>query len=416
MFDAAVPSLQAPSRNEMMSALPEYPFPRLAALLADVTPLANVAPSILTIGEPQNNPPPLLTDMLAASAPAAWAKYPPTAGTPEFRAAAAAWLSRRFNLPDGFVPADKAVLPVCGTREALYQLPQLVVPKTKAGGRPVVLIPNPFYAVYLGAALMAGAEPVMLDGTKETGFLPDLDSVSEEVWERTALFYLCSPANPQGAVASLDYLKRALTLARRHGFTLVMDECYGELWHNVPPAGGMDAARELGGDNPLSNLLCFHSLSKRSSAAGLRSGFMAGDPALIAGFTRLRAYSLAGMPLPVLAASAALWADDAHVALNRAYYRANVDAAEAILHGTLGYYRPDAGFFLWLDVTGVAANGEEATKRLWREGAIKVLPGAYLTQPHENGYNPGDRYIRVALVHDADNVARSMERLARILS
>ncbi|MBJ7415015.1 MAG: aminotransferase class I/II-fold pyridoxal phosphate-dependent enzyme, partial [Niveispirillum sp.] len=306
MFDAAS-SLQAPSRNEMMSALPEYPFPRLAALLSDVTPLANVAPSILTIGEPQNNPPALLTDMLAASAPAAWAKYPPTAGTPEFRAAAVSWLTRRFNLPDGFVPADKAVLPVCGTREALYQLPQLVVPKTKAGGRPVVLIPNPFYAVYLGAALMAGAEPVMLDGTKETGFLPDLDSVSEEVWERTALFYLCTPANPQGAVASLEYLKRALTLARRHGFTLVMDECYGELWHNVAPAGGMDAARELGGENPLANLICFHSLSKRSSAAGLRSGFMAGDPALIAGFTRLRAYSLAGMPLPVLAASAALW-------------------------------------------------------------------------------------------------------------
>lgn len=415
MFDAAT-SPQAPSRNDTLGFLPEYPFPRLAALLADVTPLANVAPSILTIGEPQNNPPAILTDMLAASAPAAWAKYPPTAGTPEFRAAVAGWLSRRFNLPDGFIPADKAVLPVCGTREALYQLAQLVVPKAKAGGRPVVLIPNPFYAVYLGAALMAGAEPVMLDGTKETGFLPDLDSVPDAVWERTSLFYLCTPANPQGAVASLDYLKRALSLARRHGFTLAVDECYGELWHNAPPAGGLDAARELSGEQPLSNLLSFHSLSKRSNAAGLRSGFMAGDPGLIAAFARLRAYSLAGMPLPVLAASAALWADDAHVEINRAYYRTNVDAAEAVLEGRLGYYRPDAGFFLWLDVSGVAANGEEATRRLWREGAIKVLPGAYLTQTHENGYNPGDRYIRIALVQDADSVARSMERLARILS
>lgn len=415
MFDAAT-IFQASSRNDELAALPDYPFPRLAALLADVTPLANVAPSILTVGEPQNEPPALLTRMLAAAAPAAWAKYPPTSGTPEFRAAVAGWLGRRFNLPAGFVPADQAVLPVCGTREALYQLPQVVVPKSKGGGRPVVLIPNPFYAVYLGAALMAGAEPIMLDGTKATGYLPDLDQVPEDVWARTALFYLCTPANPQGAVANLEYLKRALSLARRHGFTLAVDECYGELWHNQPPAGGMEAARELGGEKPLANLLSFHSLSKRSSAAGLRSGFVAGDPDIIAAFARLRAYSLAGMPLPVLAASAALWGDDGHVEINRQHYRANIDAAEAVLEGRLGYYRPDAGFFLWLDVSAVAANGEEATKRLWREGAIKVLPGAYLTQPHADGYNPGDAYIRLALVHDADNVARSMERLARILT
>lgn len=415
MFDDAT-SDQAPCRNDRLAGLSDYPFPRLHALLADVTPQANVAPSILTIGEPQNDPPAILTGTLAAAPPSAWAKYPPTAGTPEFRTSVAGWLARRFNLPEGFINADRNILPVCGTREALYQLTQLVVPTTKAGGKPVVLIPNPFYAVYQGAAVMAGAEPVFLDGTRETGYLPDLDAVPEETWARTALFYLCTPANPQGAVASLDYLKRALLLARRHGFTIAFDECYGELWHNSVPAGGLDAARELGGDRPLSNLLSFHSLSKRSSAAGLRSGFVVGDPDLIAGFTRLRAYSLAGMPLPVLAAAAALWADDAHVAVNRAYYRANVDAAEAVLQGRLGYYRPDAGFFLWLDVSRVAQNGEEATKRLWREGAIKVLPGAYLTQPHADGYNPGDRYIRVALVQDADNVARSMERLARILT
>lgn len=416
MFDDAANPIQAPCRNDRLSGLSDYPFPRLAALLSDVTPLANVAPTILTIGEPQNNPPSLLTDTLAAAAPAAWAKYPPTAGTPEFRASVAGWLSRRFSLPAGFIDADRAVLPVCGTREALYQLAQLVVPAAKAGGRPVVLIPNPFYAVYQGAAVMAGAQPVLLDGTRETGFLPDLDAVPEETWARTALFYLCTPANPQGAVASLDYLKRALILARRHGFTLAVDECYGELWHRAPPAGGMDAARDLGGDRPLSNLLVFHSLSKRSSAAGLRSGFVAGDPDLIAAFTRLRAYSLAGMPLPVLAAAAALWADDAHVVVNRDLYRANIDAAQAALEGRLGFYRPDAGFFLWLDVGGLGITGEEATRRLWRDGAIRVLPGAYLTQPHADGYNPGDRYIRVALIQDTETVARSMERLARILS
>lgn len=416
MFDAAATPIQASCRSDRLTHLSDYPFPRLHALLADVTPLANVAPSILTIGEPQNNPPPILTDSLAAAAPSAWAKYPPTAGTPEFRSAVGGWLSRRFTLPDGFIQPDRTILPVCGTREALYQLAQLVVPAEKAGARPVVLIPNPFYAVYQGAAVMAGAEPVFLDGTKETGYLPDLDAVPEEIWERTALFYLCTPANPQGAVASLDYLKRALLLARRYGFTIAFDECYGELWHEAVPAGGLDAARDLGGDKPLANLLSFHSLSKRSSAAGLRSGFVVGDPDLIAGFTRLRAYSLAGMPLPVLSAAAALWSDDAHVEINRAYYRANVDATQAVLEGRLGFYRPDAGFFLWLDISGVAANGEEATKRLWRDGAIKVLPGAYLTQPHRDGHNPGDRYIRIALVQDAETVTRSMERLARILT
>ncbi|MFV3074734.1 aminotransferase class I/II-fold pyridoxal phosphate-dependent enzyme [Niveispirillum fermenti] len=416
MLDAALPAIQAPCRNDRLADLCEYPFPRLHALLAGVRPLSNVEPTILTIGEPQNEPPSLLTRTLAAAAPAAWAKYPPTAGTPGFRTAVAGWLARRFDLPPGFIDADRMILPVCGTREALYQLAQLVVPAHKAGGRPVVLIPNPFYAVYQGAAVMAGAEPVLLDGTPQTGFLPDLDSVPPDVWARTALFYLCTPANPQGAVASLDYLKRALLLARRHGFTLAVDECYGELWHDAPPAGGMDAALALGGEQPLSNLLVFHSLSKRSSAAGLRSGFMAGDPGLIAAFTRLRAYSLAGMPLPVLDAAAALWADDAHVAVNRDLYRANVDAAEAVLDGRLGYYRPDAGFFLWLDVGDVCGTGEEAACRLWREGAIRVLPGAYLTQPHADGYNPGDRYIRVALVHDTQDVARSIERLARILS
>lgn len=416
MSDAVSSAIAPACRNDRLSRLPDYPFPRLAALLADVSPLANVAPTILTIGEPQNEPPALLTGTLAAARPAAWAKYPPTAGTPEFRAAVAGWLSRRYGLPPGFIDADRSILPVCGTREALYQLAELVVPSAKGGGRPVVLIPNPFYAVYQGAAIMAGAQPVLLDGTPETGYLPDLDSVSEEVWERTALFYLCTPANPQGAVASLDYMKRALERARRHGFVLAVDECYSELWHRAQPTGGMSAALALGGDRPLANLLVFNSLSKRSSAAGLRSGFMAGDPDLIASFTRLRAYSLAGMPLPVLAASAALWSDDAHVAVNRTYYTANVDAAQAVLEGRLGFYRPDAGFFLWLDVAGVAPSGEEATKRLWREGAIKVLPGAYLTQPHEDGFNPGDRYIRVALVQDADTIARSMERLARILS
>lgn len=402
-----------PALNDRLGGLSDYPFPRLAALLADVKPRANTPPTILTIGEPQNQPPALMLEAMAAAS-TLWGKYPPVAGTPEFRAAVSAWLNRRYQLPPGMVEADSAILPVSGTREALYLLAQMVVPAEKAGRKPVVLIPNPFYAVYQGAAVMAGAEPVFLNGTRETGFLPDLDAVPEETWARTSLFYLCTPANPQGAVASLDYLKRAINLARTFGFVLAIDECYAELWDKAPPPGGLEAALALGAG--LSNLLVFHSLSKRSSAAGLRSGFVAGDPALIRTFTRLRNYSLPGVPLPSMAAATALWQDETHVELNRQLYRANIDAAEAALAGRLGFYRPDGGFFLWLDVGDACGSGEEAARRLWQEGAIRVLPGAYLTQPDATGYNHGHRYIRVALVHDTETMARSLDQLGRILA
>lgn len=402
-----------PDLNDRLGGLSEYPFPRLTALLADVKPRANTPPTILTIGEPQNQPPALMLAAMA-SASTQWGKYPPVAGTPEFRAAVSTWLDRRYQLPPGMVETDRAILPVSGTREALYLLAQMVVPAEKAGKKPVVLIPNPFYAVYQGAAVMAGAEPVFLDGTRETGFLPDLDAVPEEIWARTSLFYLCTPANPQGAVASLDYLKRAINLARTFGFVLAVDECYAELWDKAPPPGALQAALALGGG--LTNLLVFHSLSKRSSAAGLRSGFVAGDPDLIRTFTHLRNYSLPGMPLPVMAAATALWQDETHVELNRQLYRANFDVAEAALAGRLGFYRPDGGFFLWLDVGDVCDSGEEAARRLWQEGAIRVLPGAYLTQPNAAGFNHGHRYIRVALVHDTETMARSLDQLGRILA
>lgn len=399
--------------NDRLGNLSDYPFPRLAALLADVSPRANTTPTILTVGEPQNQPPALMLETMAAHA-TSWGKYPPVAGTADFRQAVAGWLGRRYGLPDAMVDADRCILPVSGTREALYLLAQLVVPAKKDGRKPAVLLPNPFYAVYQGAAVMAGAEPILLDATRETGFLPDLDAVDEQTWARTALFYLCTPANPQGAVASLDYLKRALELARQYGFVLAVDECYAELWDKAPPAGAMQAALAMGGS--LNNLLAFHSLSKRSSAAGLRSGFVAGDPDLVKLFTRLRNYSLAGMPLPIMAASVALWQDEAHVEANRQFYRANIDAAEAALGNRLGFYRPQGGFFLWLDVSSVCANGEEAAKRLWQEAAIRVLPGAYLTQPNEDGYNHGDRYIRVALVHDTPSTGLALERLGRVLA
>ncbi|WP_083699164.1 aminotransferase class I/II-fold pyridoxal phosphate-dependent enzyme [Aerophototrophica crusticola] len=410
MEDKGPPGL-SPLLNGRLGALADYPFPRLTALLSGVAPLANVEPVVMSIGEPQHAPPALLDQALRDNAHL-WGKYPPVAGTPDFRAAVAGWLSRRYALPDGFIEADRMVLPLAGTREGLFLLAQLAVPEEKGGRRPAVLIPNPFYAVYQGAAVLAGADAIFLPAVKETGWLPDLDAVDDSTWARTALFYLCTPANPQGAVADLAYLKRALSLARRFGFVLAVDECYAEIWDKAPPPGALEAAKALGGLNPTANLLVFHSLSKRSGAAGLRSGFVAGDPNLIQAFGRMRNYALAGNPLPALAASAALWRDEAHVEENRRLYREKIDAAEAALGGRFGFYRPAGGFFLWLDV----GDGEEAAKKLWQHGAIRVLPGAYLTQPEPSGINRSQPFVRVALVHDTDTVSRTLERMARILA
>jgi aspartate/methionine/tyrosine aminotransferase len=404
----------APSLNGRLGILTDYPFTRLTALLGEARPRANAVPLNLALGEPQHSPPALLTETLAAHAPL-WGKYPPVAGTEAFRDAVAAWLGRRYALPAGMIDPAAMVLPATGTREALFQVALLAVPETKAGRQPAVLLPDPFYAVYEGAAVLAGAQPVFLPAARETGFLPDLDAIPEETLARTALMYLCSPSNPQGAVADLPYLKRALSLARTHGFTLAVDECYAEIWDRAPPPGALQAALALaGGDadrRTTANLLVFHSLSKRSSAAGLRSGFIAGDPDLIRAFSRLRSYALAGNPLPALAAAAALWSDDAHVEENRRLYRAKIDAAERVLGGRFGFYRPPGGFFLWLDV----GDGEAAARTLWSEAGLRVLPGAYLTRSTGGVVDPGSRYIRVALVHETDVVAAACETMVRLL-
>lgn len=397
--------------NDRLDRLSDYPFTRLATLLSGVTPRANVEPILMSVGEPQHQPPAIIDETLRANAHL-WGKYPPVGGTPEFRAAVGDWLTRRYALTAGLFHADSSVLPVSGTREALFLLALLAVPTSKAGRQPAVLMPNPFYAPYEGAALLAGAEPVFLSATRESGFLPDLDALTPELLERTALFYLCTPANPQGAAADAAYLTKAIGLAREYGFILAVDECYAEIYLDTPPVGALQVASGLDhAGKPWANLLVFHSLSKRSSAAGLRSGFVAGDPELVSRFSRLRSYSNAGMPLPVLAASAALWRDEAHVEENRALYRAKFDAAEAALKGRFGYYRPAGGFFLWLDV----GDGEEATRRLWAEGAIRVLPGAYLSRSNPGEPNPGDRFIRVALVNDTETVANACAAIARIL-
>jgi aspartate/methionine/tyrosine aminotransferase len=392
-------------RNDRLDRLAEFPFRRLAALLTREAPPTGPVLD-LSIGEPKHAPPHLLAETVAANAHL-WNRYPPANGTPEFRAAAAAWLTRRFGLPPHALDPDRMVLPLAGTKEGLYLLPSLVVPADRPGARPAVLMPDPVYAVYYGAAVMAGAEPVLLPATAATGFLPDLDSIPATLFSRTALFYLCTPANPQGAVADLAYLRRAVRLAREHDFLLVVDECYSELWDREPPPGALEAA--WAEDGSFRNVVVLHSLSKRSSAPGLRSGFIAGDPELLARMLRLRAYGSPVQPLPLMAAAAVLWQDETHVEANRTLYRRKIDLAERRLGNRFGFYRPAGGFFLWLEV----GDGEAACRRLWCQAGVKVLPGGYLSAGA--GPNPGAPFVRVALVDEIETVDAAMERLVAVL-
>jgi N-succinyldiaminopimelate aminotransferase len=395
--------------NPRLETLSDYPFRRLEGLLAPIEPRQGQPPLDLSIGQPMHPLPALLSETLHAHAHL-WGRYPPVSGTPAFREAVGSWLAQRYRLPAGALDPAHHVLPVAGTKEALFLIAQAVVAGRKAGRQPAVLMPNPFYNVYLGGALFAGAEPVLLPVSAASRYLPALEALEPALLERTAAFYLCSPANPQGIAADLAYLQRLIGLAREHRFLLIVDECYSELYSADPPPGALEAAIAL--DGRLDNLIVCNSLSKRSSAAGLRSGFVAGDAGVIAGFTRLRSYAAAVQPLPVLAAATALWQDEEHVIVNRGLYREKFDLADRLLAGLLGYYRPDGGFFLWLEV----GDGEVAAARLWAEAALKVLPGGFLGRPDQAGVNPGQTAIRVALVHDLATTEAALADLVACLS
>ena len=393
--------------NDRLAALRDYPFRRLAALLEGAAAPPDVEPVVMSIGEPRHPVPGLVAETLAANA-AGWGRYPPTSGTAHLRAACAEWLVRRYALPAESVDPDVHILPCNGTREALFTVALLAVPRAVGGERPAVLMPNPFYQVYAGAAVLAGAEPVFLSATAENGFLPDFEALPDSLLRRTALAYLCSPANPQGTVADLDYLRRLVALARRRDFVLAIDACYGDIYSDAPPPGVFEVCR----DGDFDRVLAFHSLSKRSNVPGLRSGFVAGDPRLMADYARLRGYSGGASPLPVLAAAAALWRDEAHAERSRALYRRKFDLAARRLAGRHGFYRPDGGFYLWLDV----GDGEAAARRLWTEAGVKVMPGGYLSRANgERGQDPGAPYIRMALVHEPAVVDAALSRVAAVL-
>lgn len=394
--------------NPRLRLLPDYPFERLRGLLNPLSPPADREPLAMSLGEPQHAYPDFVAQVLDQNSHL-YGKYPPAAGTPELRAAIKAWLNRRYRLPEDMLEADRHIAPCSGTREGLFRCAFIAVPPEKDGRQPAVLMPNPFYQCYAGAAVAAGAEPIYLPALAENDFLPDFEALDEATLARTALVYLCTPANPQGTVASLDYLERLVTLTRTHDFVLVIDECYAEIYRQHEPPGTLEVCRDKGGD--LKNLLIFHSLSKRSSVPGLRSGFVVGDPDLIKVYLRLTEYGGNPSPMPVYAAATALWREESHVVANRALYNEKYDAAERILSNRFGFFRPEGGFFLWLDV----GNGEEATQELWSRAAIRVLPGAYLTAGQASPDSPGHRYIRVAMVHDLATTETALHRIVETL-
>ncbi len=391
------------------SDLPEYAFPRLRALL-DRYP-AGGETIAMSIGEPRHPMSPIMHEALAKHAEG-YAKYPPIDGTPGFRGAVGEWIERRYDLPDATIDPGAQILPLNGTREGLFMAALALAPSEKNGQRAAVLIPNPFYQCYAAAALAVGAEPVFVAATAESGWLPDYASLPEDLLARTVLAYYCSPSNPQGAVADKEQLGSLAALAENYDFIVAFDECYSEIYPATPPSGGIAAALAEGVS--LDHVLSFNSLSKRSNAPGLRSGFVAGGAAPIAAMNRLRSYAGAPSPLPVIHAAEALWRDEAHVEENRALYREKFNLSDSILNGLPGYVAPQGGFFLWIEV----GDGEAAALELWRSHGVRVLPGAYLGRGDPrfiDGKNPGTRYIRAALVEQPDIIRPGLEAIADML-
>lgn len=380
---------------ERFSELPEYAFPRLRSLL-DHLP-AGGTPLSMTIGEPKHPFPAWIPEVIAESM-AGFGSYPPSDGTPELLTAVSGWIGRRFGAD---VPVSR-LMSLSGTKEGLFNALIALCPEQKRGKRSAVLIPNPFFPVYAVATLAIGAEPIYVDASAANGFMPDYRSLPAEVLDRVAVAFICSPANPQGAVASADYLADLLDLAEKHDFVVFSDECYSEIWRETAPTGLLTVASKVDA-NP-ERVVVFNSLSKRSNVPGIRSGFVAAGPEATRHMRQLRSYSGSTIPLPLQKVSERLWSDEEHVVANRALYLEKFRDAAEVFAGHQGVTMPDGGFFLWLPVE----DGEAASVKLWTETGVRTLPGAYLAQDTAQG-NPGKGYLRVALVAARDETRRGLE-------
>lgn len=391
--------------NPHLDLLQPYPFQRLRGLLAGVTPPAELAHINLSIGEPKHPTPDVVKNALIANLDGL-AAYPATLGSDTLRAACSSWLQRRYGIA---VDPAREILPVCGSREALFSFVQAVI-DPRGSDKPVLISPNPFYQIYEGAALLAGAEPYYVNCLAANGYQPDWAAVPEAIWQRTQVVVVCSPGNPTGAVMSLDDWNTLFTLSDRYGFIIASDECYSEIYFDTPPLGGLQAAQQLG--RSYERLVMFTSLSKRSNAPGLRSGFVAGDARILEKFLLYRTYHGSAMSQTIQQASIAAWQDEEHVAANRAAYTAKFDAVTAPLAQVLNVSRPDAGFYLWAEVPG----GDDAAfaRALFAEEHITVLPGSYLARD-AHGVNPGTGRIRLALVAPLAECEAAVPRLIRFV-
>ncbi len=395
--------------NPLLSKLQPYPFERLRQLFANATPNPAQRHISLGIGEPKHPTPPFIMQALSDALATGLSGYPATAGEPALRQACAAWVERRYGLK---LDAATQVLPVLGSREALFSLAQTVIDPTLAGA--TVVSPNPFYQIYEGAALLAGATPHFVPSDPARNFAPDWDSVPTEVWSRTQLVFVCSPGNPTGAVMPLSEWKKLFALSEQHGFVIASDECYSEIYfRDEPPLGGLEAAAKLG--RGFERLIAFTSLSKRSNVPGLRSGFVMGDAALLKQFLLYRTYHGSAMSPVVQAASVAAWADEAHVVDNRNLYRTKFAQVTPVLAEVLDVKLPDASFYLWAGVPAGWQNDDAAfAKALYEKEHVTVLPGSYLAREY-NGFNPGRGRVRMALVAETAECLEAAERIAHFV-
>lgn len=396
--------------NPDLDKLLPYPFQRLAKLKEGCTPPRELEHIALSIGEPQHPSPHFVVEALLSHLHGL-AKYPLTRGTDALRQTICDWLTQRFKLNNQALDPEKNVLPVNGTREALFAIAQCIVDRTQT--RPLVLMPNPFYQIYEGAAFLAGATPWLINTTAENDFLPDIDAISDATWDACQLIYICTPGNPTGATMNIEQLQQLIQLADKHNFVIVSDECYSEIYHDEehPPAGLLEAAQAMGNDT-FKHCLVFHSLSKRSNLPGLRSGFVAGDSTLIEQFLSYRTYHGCAMPPATQAASSVAWQDERHVIANRKLYREKFNTVLNILDGDLEVTQPKAGFYLWPKVNGADT---AFARRLYDEQHVTVLPGSFLSRESE-GINPGEGYIRMALVAPLDECVDAANRIKILLN
>jgi N-succinyldiaminopimelate aminotransferase len=386
-----------------------YPFEKLTQLKMGIVPPIDKPHIVLSIGEPTHDTPHFIHETLVTHLQGL-AKYPSTRGLPELRLAIVGWLAKRFHIPTDFINTETQILPVSGTREALFSFAQCIIDSTK---KPIVIMPNPFYQIYEGAALLAGAEPYYLNTLEESDYLPDFDSVPEEIWQRCQLIYICSPGNPSGSVIPQARHEKLINLAEKYDFVIASDECYTELYNDEsnPPAGLLQTAFAMG-NSAFKRCIVFHSLSKRSNAPGLRSGFVAGDADILRHYFQYRTYHGCAMPLPTQYASIKAWHDETHVKENRQHYRDKFAAFITVLSDVCTINKPQAGFYVWLK-TPIADT--EFAQRLFAQENVTVLPGSYLSREFA-GINPGQNHVRIALVAPLDECIKAAHRIKNFLN